>query len=251
MSASSDEAATRGPWRVITLGIHGSASTWVFNVARELLVARFGAASVHPCHALRADDLRNLPAGPGRHVVAKTHGWPTLPAFAAEWQARAIISVRDPRDAVLSVMQRFGEPFERSLQGIAQDCRAVLACAGAGFPALRYEDRFFEQPATVGAIAAYLRLPVEPSTAAEIFMTYSTDAVRRFAAGMGGLPPERLDGQGSFRFDRLTQITNTHIGDGRVGKWRDQLDPRQQALVTTVLRPFLARFGYDAGGPPG
>jgi hypothetical protein len=238
------------PYRVLTLGLHGSASTWVFNVARELLVEQFGAAAVHPCHALRAADLECLAAAPGQHIVAKTHGWPLLPVFARQWSARLVISVRDPRDAVLSVMQRFGEPFERSLQGIVQDCRSVLACAGAGYPVLRYEDRFFERPAAVRLIATYLRLPLSEATAARIFAAYATDAVREFASGLGALPAERLDGQGSFRFDRLTQITNTHIGDGRVGKWQEALDPRQQALVTTVFRPFLRKFGYADGSGP-
>jgi hypothetical protein len=237
------------PYRVITLGIHGSASTWVFNVARELLVARFGADAVHPCHALRAEDLRDAAGHPARHVVAKTHGWPAVAGFAKEWDARLLVSVRDPRDAVLSVMQRFGESFDRSVRGVAQDCRAALACAAAGFPVLRYEDRFFEKPAAVPAIAGYLGLTVTQGEAARIFADYSTDAVRRFAAGVAALPPARVDGQGGFRFDRLTQITNTHIGDGRVGKWRDQLDPQQQVAAAEFLGPFLAPFGYAPAGP--
>jgi hypothetical protein len=31
--------------RLFTAGVHGSASTWVFNLVRELLTARFGAAT--------------------------------------------------------------------------------------------------------------------------------------------------------------------------------------------------------------
>jgi hypothetical protein len=228
----------------MTLGLHGSASTWVFNVARELLVATYGPDKVHSCFAGKTEDLSDAATPPGRHIVAKTHGWPSMPAFAREWGGRLLISVRDPRDAVLSVMQRFGEPFDRSLRGVGQDCRVTMACAGAGVAVLRYEDRFFERPAAVPAIAEHLGLPVAPATAARVFRDYSTDAVRRFAAGVPALPAERLSGPGPVQFDLLTHITNTHIGDGRVGKWRDLLAPEQRAFATMYLAPFLRRFGY-------
>jgi hypothetical protein len=239
----------RGPYRVLTMGLHGSASTWVFNIARELLGASFGDDAVHPCHATKAQDV---PAGPDhgeRHVVAKTHGWPTLAAFARDTEAHLIVSVRDPRDAVVSYMQRFGEPFDRSLRGIGQDCNAALACARAGFPVLRYEDRFFDKPATVGGIARYLGVAVTEATAARLFAAYSTDAVRKLSAGIATLPPERLLGSHGLRYDRVSQITHAHIGDGRAGKWREVLDPGQQAIASLLFRPFLATFRY--GGAAG
>jgi hypothetical protein len=233
------------PYRVLTVGIHGSASTWVFNVTRELLVARFGADAVYPCHATRADDLRDALAHQWRHFVAKTHGWTTLPAFIQECSVLAIVSVRDPRDALLSIMQRFGEPFDRCMRGIQQDCRVALACANAGHPVLRYEDRFFESPAALDMVSDHLGLKVPKEAAERIFRQYATEAVRSFAAGIAALPAHRLGGEGGFRFDLLTQITNTHIGDGRVGKWRELLDPQQQAAANTFLGSFIRMFGYS------
>ncbi len=231
------------PLLAITVGVHGSASTWVFNVAREVLAEAVGGA-VHGCHLLQPDDLARDRALGARHIVAKTHGWPDLAASARAWGAPAIVSVRDPRDAIVSVIQRFGEPFDRALGGIAQDCRAALACAEAGFPVLRYEDRFFEQPASVRLIATHLGLGVSDAAAARIFDAYTTEAVRTLAAGVADLPAERVAGDARFRFDRLTQITQSHIGDARTGKWRDLLPPDQQMAVGMLLRPFLARFGY-------
>jgi hypothetical protein len=234
------------PSRVLTMGLHGSASTWVFNVARELLATRFGDAAVHPCHASGRHDLHDELARGDRHIVAKTHGWPGLAGFAQEIGAHLIVSVRDPRDAVLSQMQRFGDSFDRSVRAIGRDCLAAVECANAGFPVLRYEDRYFEAPATVGVIADYLGLAVEQADSGQIFERYTTDAVRTFAASVAALPPERIAGSGGFRYDLLTQITNSHIGDGRQGKWRDQLDAAQRTISAMVFRPFLARFGYTA-----
>lgn len=233
------------PIRVLTMGLHGSASTWVYNVARELLLANYGEAAVHSCFTIRGEGLRDTPGATAQHVVAKTHGWPALAEFASEWDAKLIVSVRDPRDAVVSLMQRFGETFDRSVRGIGQDCRVAFGCARARFPVLRYEDRFFEKPAAVEWIARHLGVAAAPAIRARIFAAYTTDRVRQFAAGVTALPPERQRGNESFRFDSVTQITNSHIGDGRVGKWREVLDPGQGALLTTHFRPFLAAFGYS------
>jgi len=48
------------PRHVATIGLHGSASTWVFNAVRELLSCAFGAESVL---AVYADEAHELPDG--------------------------------------------------------------------------------------------------------------------------------------------------------------------------------------------
>jgi len=39
------------PRVVCTVGVHGSASTWVFNVVRELVMLGAGRAATLPCYA--------------------------------------------------------------------------------------------------------------------------------------------------------------------------------------------------------
>lgn len=233
---------------VLTVGVHGSASTWTYNVARELLAAAFGAEAIAVCFANTLDDLLAEPRALGRRVVCKTHGFPRLDVFAHVAQARLIATVRDPRDAVLSLMQRFGSPLEVAVRGLAQDCTYAAWCAAAGHPVLRYEDRFFEQPAAVQLIARHLGVAVSEADMARIFAAYRTDAVRALAASVPDLPAERLVSDGrTFQFDRVTQIHRTHIGDGRVGKWRERFDAAAQAELSRVFAPFLARFGYPPG----
>lgn len=230
---------------VLTLGLHGSASTWTYNVARELMAAAFGTDAVAACFANRLEDLLAERATLGRRVVCKTHGFPALDVFAHLTQARVIATVRDPRDAVASLMQRFGSAAETAVRGVAQDCQHVAWCAAAGHPVLRYEDRFFDQPAALQAVARHLGLRVDDAAMARIFAAYGTEAVRAFAAAVPNLPPERLVNDGRvFLFDRLTQIHRTHIGDARVGKWRDAFDADTRRKLTDVFAPFLTRFGY-------
>jgi hypothetical protein len=239
------ETMTETPRLVATVGIHGSASTWVFNVVRELMIAALGADKVLSVYADDVPGLITEHALTGRHVVLKSHyggvGWESL-----MWLSHApiLLSVRDPRDAAISLAQRFATPLMDAARGIAQDCRRLERCADAGHPVLRYEDRFFDDPAVPGQIAERLGLATGADIRQAIFDRYSTDATRAFAANIGDLPPERVLQTPHTTLDQVTQIHRTHIGDGRIGKWQDLMDPRSAAEMTRYFAPFLKRFSY-------
>ena len=236
------------PRVVLTVGVHGSASTWVFNVVRELMGAAFGPDRVAACFAVNPDDITQAERMATQHLVVKTHGWPDLPAFATDHDAAVIVSVRDPRDAVLSVMQRFGDSLDACVSGVGRDCQCARACSDAGFDVLRYEDGFFNEPAAVRHIHTALGLTVAEAEMDRIFSDYRTDAVRAMAAGVASLPPERRRDLGRHgMLDRVTLITGTHIGDGSIGKWREAFDAEMRAKLTRFFAPFLFRFGYPPG----
>ncbi len=233
------------PRVVLTVGVHGSASTWVFNAVRELLGAAYGPDRVAAGFATGAGDLAGIARRPDQHLVVKTHGCPELPDFAAARDATVIVSVRDPRDAVLSVMQRFGGPFDACVGGVGRDCVCARACADAGHDVLRYEDAFFDDPATLRNLAERLGLAVPDAVLERIFADWRTDAVRARAAAVTALPPERRRDFGArLTLDAATLVTHTHIGDGRIGKWREAFDAPVRARLTGFFAPFLFRFRY-------
>ena len=139
--------------------------------------------------------------------------------------------------------QRFKAPLSDTIRWLTSDCNRMLCLASKNYPLLRYEDRFFEDKATVERLADALGLRVAPATAETIFVRYRTEAIRSFAQNLTDLPPERLTMIGSFRMDRITQILSPHIGDGRSGKWRDLPSALQNELAH-AFGPFLDRFGY-------
>jgi hypothetical protein len=234
------------PRLILTVGLHASASTWVFNVVRELMEAAFGPARVAPGFATTADDIAGADVAPDRYRVVKTHGWPDLPAFAREHGAAVFVSVRDPRDAVLSLMQRFGDSLPVSANGISHDCRCAHACADAPYPVLRYEDRFFADPASLPGMAAQLGLALPPERMDRIFRAWTTEAVRTIANGVTELPPERKRALGpNGAIDAATLVTWRHIGDARIGKWREGFDGEVGSALTRHFFPFLLRFGYS------
>src|SRR4051812_42545431 len=109
--------AGQGPVVLSTVGLHGSASTWVFNVVRELMIDAVGEPHVL---ALYADDLSQLPdsdARSGRHLVIKSHqGSAGLDAWLIAAKAQIVLSVRDPRDASISMAQRFSSSLANAVR---------------------------------------------------------------------------------------------------------------------------------------
>ncbi len=230
-----------------TLGVYGSASTWVFNVLRELRIAQFGADRVHATFSASVQQVLEDPKARDRHIVWKLHradeSWHT---FAALAQARIVLTIRDPRDAMLSIMQRFGVGLNEACGQIVHALKRVAENTAEGHLGLRYEDGFFDKPETVRALAQYLGCAVSEADQARIFAAYTSENIKQFSRALDTLPASRLKSIGDWTcFDEVTQIHRAHIGDQRVGKWRDQFDAGQQAAINTRLAPYLRAFGYD------
>lgn len=239
------------PTVLCTIGMHGSASTWVFNVARELLGATFGEAQILPFFADRLEHLPDARAQSGLRLIIKSHeGSDELEAWLDAAGAQRILSIRDPRDAVLSLVQRFGMGLNPSVGAILRDAARVQRLAANGAPIWRYEDRFYDSPESVGHLASQLGLTPPAELQEAIFQRYRTAAVREFANSLSTLPETRLTQVGPFAMDKVTQILGPHIGDGTIGKWRG-LPAQLQLQLNDIFGPFLAQFGYAEAVLPG
>ena len=235
--------AADAPLLVATVGLHASASTWVFNVARELLIAAYGEEAVM---TLYADEIALLPtrtARAGRHLVVKSHhGSAPIDRWFVERGARVLVSVRDPRDAAVSMAQRFRRRLGDTVQWILGDCEHVMRLEPHLL--LRYEDRFFDDAATIERIAETIGVPVDPVARETIFARYTTEAVREFAQQVADLPAERLQMVAGVPMDKVTQILAPHVGDTSVGKWRGA-PPMHQAELNRLFAGFMERYGYE------
>jgi hypothetical protein len=235
----------RPPLMIATIGLHSSASTWVFNVVRELMIAAVGE---HRVIAPFADTMNQLPDQSelvGKHVVVKSHfGSGELSAWLEAFDAMIFLSIRDPRDACISMSQRFQRPLSHAVEWLSKDCDRLSRLADQGHMLLRYEDRFFDDVATVESLADAIGARLPRSAIDTIFERYNTETVRAFAAGFDALPPGRVIPVGGFRMDRVTQIHEPHIGNAAIAKWRD-LPSGIQSELAQRFAAFLDRFGYE------
>ncbi len=238
------QSDTDCPRRVATIGLHGSASTWVFNVVRELMATVVGEDAVLPLFAEGVAELGNAATHAGRYLIVKSHaGSPQLDAWLAAGQARLILSIRDPRDAVVSMVQRFGMSLNSAMLNLVYDCARMIRLAPEGHAVLRYENRFFDDPGTVRELAEWLGLRVAPAAINTIFERYRTSAVRSLVQNLAALPVERQTTVRTVPGDNVTRFLSGHIGNGCSNKWQDLPSAMQDELMQ-MFGPFLDHFGY-------
>lgn len=236
----------RNPRIIMTIGVYSSASTWLFNVLRELMIAQHGQNRVLAIYSDTVAKVIGDQQALNRYVVWKMHfGEPAWEVFAQFADPTILLTVRDPRDAVLSLVNRFNTSVQLAAKGVGMSCNRVLQCAQAEYPILRYEDGFFQNPETIRRVAEHIGVGPDGAVIDGIRDRFSTESVRAFAEQVTSLPAERMKGDPTIDlYDEVTQIHRGHIGDGSVGKWRHQLTAEQQRAITDHFAPFLTRFGY-------
>jgi hypothetical protein len=229
---------------LLCAGQYGSASTWLYNAAHALLAAAWGEAAVHRQFADSADDL---PARPDpRALVLKSHApGASLRWLLARGGGKAVLTLRDPRDAAASLLHRFGFDYPLVARRVAKSGAALPLLLDAGFPllVLRYEDGFAARRETLDGLAAFLGLSPGAAVLDAVFAALTPDAVRRDIA--------RLEAAGAFgaaptahSHDGATHWHPGHVGDGAVGKFARVLTEGQQGDIIRRTRPYQAAFDY-------
>jgi hypothetical protein len=152
--------------------------------------------------------------------------------------------VREPRDAIASLLERFGHGFESALRETArQSARIAELARSEDMIVYRYERGFCDRMETVREIAAALGIRVNKAARERIFRSLTREAVKQKI--------DKLEKRGSFgekpnadSFDPRTHWHPGHVGNGRVGKYKKILSPAQQKQVLAATRDYCRRFGY-------
>jgi hypothetical protein len=189
-----------------------------------------------------------FPADLGKLHIIKTHG--VNAATEAELRKRAtsvIISIRDPRDVMASLLLYHDyndTSFNQALTGVE---RAATTCAHLVTDprayVLRYETRFTEDPATIDQIACVFRRELPRHERDRIFEESRRENVEKHINSIEQLSSARRHGDDLFDSD--TQWHKLHSGrTGEVGKWRRTLSEGQIARIEARLFDWMRRFDY-------
>jgi hypothetical protein len=238
------------------LGMHSSGSTWAYNVTMQIAASLFPTRQVQPhfVYATPQTQLRYvghthraLPDDRSIDIV-KSHNIDDEDQVAAlATHADAIVvTIRDPRDAVVSLMlyQRF--QFQHSLSLVERSAR--LCARFAGEPRsllLRYETGFADDVTTLDRIAETFKQQLTASDRDRIFASARRSAVEALIAE---LPRQSklLSGRSGDLFDPTTHWHAHHAGrTGEIGRWRQMLTETQAAEVERQLGDWLDRFAYQ------
>lgn len=237
-------------------------STWIYNVARQIL-ARAGIEPMPVRVVYRVDDLLREAnaalAGPDarQRWVLKVHE-PIDPALP---DSLYVLPDRDPRDALVSLMRFVRAPFDQAL-AIQHSHNEISDRFRTHVPhgrllEIAYRDIVGRPEASVARLAGFMEIEIAAPAAAEIAGLFERDrvgqAVRQTEiAGEALLRGGRVDGlelvgnlDGTPRvFDLATGFHAGHVSGYSDGDWRHSLTPGQIEAVDAKLGPWLARHGY-------
>jgi hypothetical protein len=230
------------------LGMQASASTWVYNLALDL--ARLfmphqpvkGIFVPYRGHLQQLDDT--VP-------VVKSHGVDAPTEASLSRRAHAIIiSIRDPRDCVASLVKYHNSAFWEALQDVeyaAATCAHLANDRRAIF--LRYETQFTEKPETIDQIAAVFGQPLSPAQRNLAFQNSRREAIEKLISKLEQCPSAQRAGNDIYDAERHWHKVHANR-TGAIGKWRDTLTPRDVARIELRLAPWMREFGYLPGTKP-
>jgi hypothetical protein len=219
----------------ITLGTPASGSTWVFNVVRALFaIARPAAMSLAAGDA--ADILNNIPIGTEDAIVKAHYLDRAMLTLASLFDAKIIVTTRDPRDSVVSQRERFGASLNDAMADLTRSFSSIaMLDPSVAALTLRYEDRFMDTGDTIADIAHFLSVSVSRLEIDRILKELRPERVTRKIDRW--LPSAKTRNRD---YDSESHWHAGHVGDGESGKWQQRLEPDAQGAVMGALRPHMS-----------
>jgi Sulfotransferase domain len=231
---ASVSSGTDKPLVFVCCGLHSSGSTWMFNLVRD--ICRTQGVDFESCHR---ESKANLPkdALGSKLIIVKSHTpMDDLRSFLANSSEPAITTVRDPRDAVVSYMQRFGASFDETITTVSVSAeRLVTLSRQRTLPVFRYEDGFIGSIETFDRVAAMLGTSPTADDREAILAALAPEAVKKTIEELRrtGSITEKARGN-----DPKTQWHANHVGDGKIGKFRSILSPEQLSEIAKQTSDF-------------
>jgi hypothetical protein len=233
---------------VVCLGMKGSASTWMFNAVASVCGQNWRRAPPGgPVIQLYADQepRRTLSRGSSL-IVIKSHAPTFVFLMTIRSQRTSLITtIRDPRDCVASLIERFDYRFETACREVAEQASLILRIQNYRRAIVfKFEDRFFDDPNTLREIARFLGVHTPPKVREDTYRMLRPEAVKTLIS--------KLEGPLTKGFtDPVTQWHSGHVGKGKVGVYRAVLSETQQRQVAAHCAAFGTTYGYfqrDATG---
>ncbi len=225
-------------------GMFASGSTWLFNVALAVAAELEPPLPVRGRFVFAPADALGLGAPGIRHVVKAHQARDGVERIAPAADA-VLVTVRDPRDAVVSLMRYQGFSFARALLNVRRAAEACVLLGGLPQAVtLHYEAGFIDDPRTIDGVAGHLGGRIAPGCRDRIFRDTRRPAIEALIARLPERPTTIVDQDGDL-YDRASHWHRHHAGrDGVSGRWRRLLYPAQVHGIETSLGDWMALFGY-------
>jgi hypothetical protein len=233
-------------------GVVRSGSTWSFNVVR-MLSEYWGRKAGRPMGSayLEGANLeqfltRNLPQAAGVTVI-KAHGiGPTAISMLQSGRARAVCTIRDPRDCVASDLTFLHKDINFSIKRVVDNLHYISMYEGGHHTLfVQYEQMMANPLKQVARIAAHLGIDADESVLRQIDVATSIPSSLAAIEVLKKKDPKQVMWLDNHRVDPGNHLHENHIHSGKVGRWRDEFSADQAKRLTSIFKPWLLKFGYE------
>ncbi|MBU6418893.1 MAG: sulfotransferase domain-containing protein [Proteobacteria bacterium] len=224
--------------------MYASGSTWLFNATREVVAALSPIQPVHSAFIETWPHLAKLPAG---FVIVKSHALsPGLARLLEIQSARILVTIRDPRDAVTSLMQYMGQSFEKALKRVEHSARFCSRYAAHERAILLpYESGFTESADAFDKLAECFGQQLTASSRGRLFAATRREAIEHHISQLDNLPTSWRNPHNGDLLDTSTQWHAHHAGrTGATGRWRQYLSAEHILRIETALHDFMVQHDY-------
>jgi hypothetical protein len=197
---------------VLCTGMPRSASTWSFNVIKQLLARVSGSMSAGFSDAI--GEPLQLHGQAFEHVIVKSHNPDALGrALIKQRACRTVYTYREPLHSILSASETFGgAPLEKQIDTFDSALELMRYQFEAGGVLLVWYGDVIERTRdVVQVIADYLGLALPGEAITEVAAMLSRENVRRVIRTLAKSAPQTR--AGGAQWDNGTQFSNHHIRD--------------------------------------
>jgi hypothetical protein len=223
---------------VLVAGMPRSGSTFSFNVARELLLAR---GSVHQEATYDVAGMLERSGG-ADHLLLKAHATDRATmALARHGAFRTIITVRRIEDSIASWLDTFGWSDAEAVQHLRDWIQLYIGLRDVAL-IVPYEQVDRRPAWAAWRIARFLCPGVRPSEALRIARRFSRARVKAHADTLTA-DGDGVTNIGFSYYDTQTYFHRRHVSGLRSRPAHERVPPARLACVTAALGPDIAAAG--------
>ena len=230
---------------LLNVGPKSSASTWVSVIISEIIARFHGGQEFVRTYADSLNDVWRYPKSAECHMLIKSHHPRNdLCLLAKTGAAKVVMTMRDPRDCIASLMQRFDNSFEDSYRTIESSFAHIDPLSDAQALLLRYEDEFMNKVGTVEALCKLLQVKFDKSFAEGLIHKFEFDNMKKYTEAISTLPAHLVEKRMEGLTDRKTGFFAKHLSDGVIGKYADVLGAERSSLINARMGYYLNKYQY-------
>jgi hypothetical protein len=247
---------------ILCTGMIRSASTWSFNVVKQLIARNPEPMTMVGGYADAIERAMLEHGGGADHLVLKCHNPDALGrAMIKQRLCRTIYTFREPLDVVVSAHSATDDHIEATTERIRASLDLLcFQIEAGGVRCLWYDDIVARPRDCVQAIADYLGLGLPAPAVDEVAERLSRDNVRRLIKAQAKSAPQT--DRGDTQWDSGTLFHDHHIRDNPIDPAHVLSDAQVAAIAEQLgrdsvdhraaLHPGIREFGalaWSADGP--